>query len=70
MAGDDVIKIRWGQIAKHLVSHAFKEWGLGFVGDREPAYIFKQRSDMSKLGPHEVFPEWNRVGRSQKGATI
>lgn len=41
MAGDDVIKIRWGQIAKRLVSLAFKEWGLGFVGDRDSAYIFK-----------------------------
>lgn len=63
MAADDVIKIRWGQIAKHLVSHAFKERGLGFVGDRDSAYIFK-KSDMSKLGPHEVFPAWNGVGRS------
>lgn len=28
MAGDDKGKIRWGQIAKCLVSHAFKELAL------------------------------------------
>ena len=41
MAGDDAGTIRWGQTAKHLVSHAFKELGLSFVGNRDPAYIFK-----------------------------
>lgn len=34
VAGDDVGKIRWGQIAEHLVSHAFKELGLSFVVNR------------------------------------
>lgn len=34
VAGDEVGKIRWGQIAKHLVNHAFKELRFSFVGNR------------------------------------
>lgn len=41
VAGCDVGKIRWGQIAKHLVSHVFKALGLSFVDNRDSAYIFK-----------------------------
>lgn len=32
VAGGDMGKIRWGHIAKNLVSHAFKELEFGFVG--------------------------------------
>lgn len=62
VAGCDVGKIRWGQIAKHLVSHVFKALGLSFVDNRDSAYIFKveERHEQTWVLQSVLRMEWNR----------
>lgn len=43
VTGDDIGKNQVGQIAKHLLNHAFKELGLDFVGNRTPLTFFSRR---------------------------
>lgn len=35
MTGDETGKIGWGWVAKNLVRHAFREFELSFVGNRD-----------------------------------